>query len=769
MKKMYLIVFLQFVFSLDIYKEIKIYTYEVDNFSILQSIGIDIDHIHKDDNSIQFAINDYDLNKLIVNNIDYEIIHEDLEAFYLSRLDQNYSSRDFEYGSMGGYYTYNEITQNLDQLSSLYPDIISEKISIGTSLEGRDIWAIKISDNHEIEEYEPQALYTGLHHAREPMSYMNLFYFMHWLGENYITDTLAQHIVDNRELWFIPAINPDGLVYNQSISPNGGGMQRKNTRDTCSDTPIGVDLNRNYSYMWGYDNDGSSPDGCSETYRGNSPFSEPETQAVRDFVEQHDFKINFNYHSYSDLLIYPFGYEYDNQAPQEDIDIYIEYGEDMVQYNNYTLGTGPDLLYPVNGEACDWMYGEKNIFSYTPEIGSNDDGFWPSTDRILPLAEENLYPNQVLSINAGSKYNIEISVEDSNFNVNENYPLYISLFNSGLSDSNGEVTIDIHSSDNLNFELEQIILNNLESREAIDLGAITYFQLSQNFINGSIEEIIVDVYDNDQYVYSDNIELIIGSTTILIDSDFEIANPLWLVGGSNDSATAGVWERAIPNPTYDENNEIVQPGSDHSLEGSICFITENSDIQDNPGQSDVDDGATTLFSPVYDLSNYDNALVSYWKWYTNNQGNNPGTDIWIVDISSDGGSSWNSLENTSNSNNYWLLEQFILSDFIELSNQVQFRFIAQDTFNDGDSGSGGSLIEAGLDDFKIEIFEDNTSSCIIGDLNLDLAINIQDIVLMVNLIINEENIDNYLCSGDINTDGTINIQDIILVISLILD
>ncbi len=769
MKKMYLIVFLQFVFSLDIYKEIKIYTYEVDNFSILQSIGIDIDHIHKDDNSIQFAINDYDLNKLIVNNIDYEIIHEDLEAFYLSRLDQNYSSRDFEYGSMGGYYTYNEITQNLDQLSSLYPDIISEKISIGTSLEGRDIWAIKISDNHEIEEYEPQALYTGLHHAREPMSYMNLFYFMHWLGENYITDTLAQHIVDNRELWFIPAINPDGLVYNQSISPNGGGMQRKNTRDTCSDTPIGVDLNRNYSYMWGYDNDGSSPDGCSETYRGNSPFSEPETQAVRDFVEQHDFKINFNYHSYSDLLIYPFGYEYDNQAPQEDIDIYIEYGEDMVQYNNYTLGTGPDLLYPVNGEACDWMYGEKNIFSYTPEIGSNDDGFWPSTDRILPLAEENLYPNQVLSINAGSKYNIEISVEDSNFNVNENYPLYISLFNSGLSDSNGEVTIDIHSSDNLNFELEQIILNNLESREAIDLGAITYFQLSQNFINGSIEEIIVDVYDNDQYVYSDNIELIIGSTTILIDSDFEIANPLWLVGGSNDSATAGVWERAIPNPTYDENNEIVQPGSDHSLEGSICFITENSDIQDNPGQSDVDDGATTLFSPVYDLSNYDNALVSYWKWYTNNQGNNPGTDIWIVDISSDGGSSWNSLENTSNSNNYWLLEQFILSDFIELSNQVQFRFIAQDTFNDGDSGSGGSLIEAGLDDFKIEIFEDNTSSCIVGDLNLDLAINIQDIVLMVNLIINEENIDNYLCSGDINTDGTINIQDIILVISLILD
>jgi hypothetical protein len=235
----------------------------------------------------------------------------------------------------------------------------------------------------------------------------------------------------------------------------------------------------------------------------------------------------------------------------------------------------------------------------------------------------------------------------------------------------------------------------------------------------------------------------------------------------NDSATAGIWERVIPNPTYDENNEIVQPGSDHSLEGTACFVTGNSSDENNPGQSDVDGGTTTLFSPIYDLSSYDNALVSYWKWYTNNQGNNPETDMWLVDISGDGGNSWISLENTSNSNNYWLQKQFIVSDYIELSNQVQFRFIAQDTFNDGDSGSGGSLIEAGLDDFKIEIFEDN--SCIAGDLNLDLSINIQDIVLMVNLIVNEENTDNYLCSGDINTDSMINIQDIILVISLILD
>ena len=111
-------------------------------------------------------------------NIEFDIIHQDIEEFYKSRLIQNYSSRDFNYGSMGGYYNFEEIEQNLDELTNLYPSIISNKVSIGLSLEGRNIWAIKVSDNPNIDESEPQALYTGLHHSREPMSYMNLFYFI---------------------------------------------------------------------------------------------------------------------------------------------------------------------------------------------------------------------------------------------------------------------------------------------------------------------------------------------------------------------------------------------------------------------------------------------------------------------------------------------------------------------------------------------------------------------------------------------------------------
>ena len=767
-----IITFLSTLFSHDIYhqiyKEIKIYNSSLSNHQILHSLGIDVDHIIKKDEFIQFVISQHDLNKLISENIDFDIIHDDIEEFYKSRLIQNYSSRDFDYGSMGGYYTFDEIEQNLDELSSLYPNLISEKISIGQSLEGRNIWAIKVSDNPNIDENEPQALYTGLHHSREPMSYMNLFYFMHWLGENYNSDLLAQHLVNNREIWFIPAINPDGLVYNQSIAPSGGGMQRKNTRDTCSGTPIGVDLNRNYGYLWGYDNDGSSPDGCSETYRGTSPFSEPETQAVRDFVNQHNFKINFNYHSYSDLLIYPFGYEYENNAPQEDIDIFIEYGEDMVQYNDYVLGTGPDLLYPVNGDACDWMYGEAGIFSYTPEIGGNSDGFWPATQRILPLAEENLYPNQVLALNAGSKYDVEISLNSESFNSNDLYPLFISIMNRGLSNANGSVKIDILSSENLIFELDQITLNELDSRDSIDLGDITYFELSNQAVNGSIETITVNVYDNDYYYYSDSIEILIGQPISYIFDDFE-SNSSWQVGATTDLATAGLWERAIPSPTYEDDNQIVQPGSDYSEFGEYCFMTENSFNPDNEAQSDVDGGSTTLFSPIYDLSMYNQALVSYWKWYTNNLGNNPGTDLWKVEVSNDEGQSWVSLENTNLSNNYWEFNQFIISDFVTLTDKIQFKFVAEDIFNDGDVGSGGSLVEAAIDDFRISIFEDS-NQCITGDLNEDSLVNVVDIVLMVNLIIDDNgNIDDYLCSSDFNQDSLINIQDIVLLVSLILN
>jgi len=222
------------LYARETYKQVRVQTPDSESISELQRVGLDIDHSHQQPGEwIEFAIPESKIAQLITTQLNYEIIHEDLEAFYASRLDNNYESRDFELGSMGGYYTFAEIEEQLDILYADYPNLITEKVSLGTSLEGRNVWMVKMSDNPNLDEDEAEMLYTGLHHAREPMSYMNLFYFMHWLAENYETDPEAAALLNGRELYFIPAVNPDGLVYNQQIAPNGGGMQRKNMRSTC--------------------------------------------------------------------------------------------------------------------------------------------------------------------------------------------------------------------------------------------------------------------------------------------------------------------------------------------------------------------------------------------------------------------------------------------------------------------------------------------------------------------------------------------------------
>ena len=753
----------------ELYKLIRVSEVDSGLIEEMQIIGIDIDHYTYDetDKSIEFAIPQSHLDRLVANNISFSVIYDDLEAFYQSRLSQGPYPRDFDYGSMGGYYTFQEIEEHIDEVCALNPDIVSTKVSIGTTLEGRNIWAIKISDNPNVDEDEPEVLYTGLHHAREPMSYMNLFYFMYWILESYPQDPLAKHIVDNREMWFVPAVNPDGLVYNQSIAPNGGGMQRKNMKETCGfGTPDGVDLNRNYSYYWGYDNEGSSNDGCNETYRGFSQFSEPETQAVRDFVEVRDFKIALNYHSYSNLLIYPFGYTYNNVVPEDDLEIFIEYGQDMVQYNGYELGTGPELLYTVNGEACDWMYGDQGIYAYTPEIGSSSDGFWPATSRIVPLAEENLYPNQFLALAAGSKYSMQASVSDGPYTYGNSYPIYISVTNTGLSESNGDLVVLLESSGLVSFSDNNISINGLDSRETVDLGDLMAFQLSSSSYSGLTETITVSIYDNDGYVYSDSFEIVLGQTEVVSSFNFEVEDSGWTVGDISDTADAGIWEIAVPVATYFENNQ-AQPGADHSSNGEMCYLTGSATSQ-SVGYDDVDNGKTTLFSPVFDLSGNNEVLVSYWKWYTNDVGDNPGNDFWQVDVTNDG-QNWYSLENTNDSSSEWIKKQFLLSSLgIAITSNMQFRFIAEDASYPGDNGSGGSIIEAAIDDFTIEVFESGEDT-VLGDINSDGSIDILDVVMLVNFVLNvNEPNPNQFPASDINNDGIINILDIVAVVGMII-
>ncbi|MBN1210966.1 MAG: immune inhibitor A [candidate division Zixibacteria bacterium] len=353
----------------------------------VQLLKLNPDIIKTGDDYFELVADDKLLDSLQKLGYETDIIHVDLTAFYRSGLDPTLD--------MGGYKTLSELNAYLDGLVADHPDIVSDKLNIGTTIEGRTMWAVKISDNPDIdEEGEPELLYTACIHAREVITPEVLLYFMDYLTDNYSTDPEAAWLVNNRQLWFIVMVNPDGYYYNELTNPEGGGLWRKNRRDNGNDE-YGVDLNRNFGYAWGFDNMGSSSSEGSETYRGAAPFSEPETQNIRDFVEDHDFVIALFYHSAGREVIWPWGYRH---IYTEDEAVFAALGDSISAMNGYTDGPIWQIVYLSNGCSDDWLYGEQStknkIISLTIEVGSS---WWPSLESIDGLVSENLGPNLFLA------------------------------------------------------------------------------------------------------------------------------------------------------------------------------------------------------------------------------------------------------------------------------------------------------------------------------------------------------------------------------------
>ena len=279
------------------------------------------------------------------------------------------------------------------------------------------------------------------------------------------------------------------------------------------------------------------------------------------------------------------------------------------------------------------------------------------------------------------------------------------------------------------------------------------------YIMGLDSEGIVQTYPAnapDNYVI-----FILGDLPDFYVNDFEGSIEGWIIGDNSDDASSGIWELAVPTATFNDDNIQVQPGVNDLNEGQYCFVTGNGYEEGNGGFDDVDNGKTTLYSPTFDLSDLDEVVLSYSRWYTNDVGDNGDSDKWAVSVSNNNGVSWSDLEYTSTSLTEFLKQTFILSDIIELTSEMIFKFVVEDIFYDGDDGSGGSLVEAAVDDFKLEFLSEN----ITGDLNGDLEVNVLDVVVLINMILGTEPA-NYT-TGDLNSDGQINVQDIILVVSII--
>jgi carboxypeptidase T len=286
----------------------------------------------------------------------------------------------------GLYHTYAEIESELQALANNHP-AISRVTSIGKSLDQRELWAIKISDNVNQDEEEPVVVFLGAHHAREWISVDVPFLIAKYLVENYTTDPSIAQLVNGSEIWIVPMVNPDGHQYSVMTDR----LWRKNRRNN-GDGSFGVDLNRNYGYQWG--GLGSSGDTFSEIYRGPAPFSEPETQALRTFLEQQAPKALISYHSYSQLVLYPWGYT-NSPAPHkallDSLAVAMAHKIRSVHGVNYTPGQS-STLYLASGDTTDWLYALLGTPSYTIELRpvSYSPGFELPGSEIQPTYEENL-------------------------------------------------------------------------------------------------------------------------------------------------------------------------------------------------------------------------------------------------------------------------------------------------------------------------------------------------------------------------------------------
>jgi murein tripeptide amidase MpaA len=290
------------------------------------------------------------------------------------------------------YHDYAEMVSELQTLAATYPDITHLQ-SIGQSHEGRKLWILRITDRPDETEAGEKGIliYSGTH-AREHLSVEQSLFLANDLLQNYGVEGEATNLIDNRDIWILPNLNPDGSEYDINQWHLQPPYWRKNRRDNL-DGNWGVDLNRNFGYRWGCCGGSSSYTGSS-TYRGPSSFSEPESQALRDFVIAHPhLTVGFTLHTYGELILYPYGYTYSDLPPDmdpDDLRIFRAMSSGIARLNGYHAQQASNL-YVVDGEHTDWFYGERHIYALTWELypTSANPGFYPPAQAISAQTERN--------------------------------------------------------------------------------------------------------------------------------------------------------------------------------------------------------------------------------------------------------------------------------------------------------------------------------------------------------------------------------------------
>ena len=667
------------------YSKVRIF---VDDVSLieLENIGIPADHGHRKKNTwLDTDLSSSQIQTLIDHQFDYDILIDDVQAFYIERSNQvsTRSDRDncdgnvntgfepevpthFNLGTYAGFYTYQEFLDELDEMHTEYPNLITQREAIDTftTHEGRPLYWLRISDNPTVDEAENEVFYSAIHHAREPASLSQLIFYMWYLLENYGTNDEVTYLLDHTELYFVPMINPDGYIENEVNNPNGGGMHRKNKRNIGTTNP-GVDLNRNYAYHW--NESGTTQDVDGDTYAGTNGFSEPETQAIKHFCETRNFEFALNAHSYSNLLLFPLGYA--SAAFANDHDYFQAFSNHQVKFSGYVAEKASNL-YPAAGDSDDWMYADDlatkpKIYALTPEIGSSSDGFWPPQSKILQLCKENVWMNLILA-HMPHVYGVGTETDPSQITSTTGY-FHYSYERLGLE--SGPVTISISPI----LGIQTVGLSNTHTLNLMDIenDSISYTLPNGLAFGDEIKYILES--DFGQWSRLDTITKIYGvnGSIAFIDNGNTILN--W----------SGDWGNT---PEY--------------------FVSPDFSISDSPN-SNYSNGENSSFELIENVS-FNGATYAYAKF---NARWNIEADFDYVQfmISTDDGNSWTPLcGNYTNlgTNDQdedlplydgvqgnWILEEIDLGDYLGENNpKFKFRLI-----------SDGFVTEDGFafDDFKI--------------------------------------------------------------------
>ncbi len=329
------------------------------------------------------------------------------------------------------------VVATLEETAAEHPEI-SRLVDIGDGWEktqgiaDRDILAMRITDNPDAEEDEPDVLFIARQHSDEATPTEIALQLIENITDQYGLDARISWLVDNRDIWVIPVVNPDGMDYYMST----GEIWRKN-RHLNYDGSYGIDLNRNYAGSengdpfgaWG--GVGTSSEPSDPNYCGESPFSEPETQAVRDLAWSQGFEVAADFHMSGDGIAWPWGY---TMEPTEDDAELSHIADELSKLNGYFTLLSADISL-TTGDSLDWLYGGAGVYPFLFEVGGWDDSNHADDeyDNVLGQIEENIAPSLLLIEIAGDR-------SEKRFDI-----LHTPIATSKYSDEGIEVSVKIRA------------------------------------------------------------------------------------------------------------------------------------------------------------------------------------------------------------------------------------------------------------------------------------------------------------------------------------